>query len=367
MREPAAVLAGAARHAGPLLGAADAPGTSTSRRSCTRCSGPARTSPPSARSASPSTTRSGPTRPRCAGSSTSRGASTSCRSRCSSRRARASRTRRSELLDMLAAQPATPGCARAAERGRRRSRSSAARRRDGDDRVGQTVHEMAGGNPLLVREAAAIASRPRADARRSRALRPQTLGRSVLRRLDSLARAGDRAGPRGRGPRPRRDARATPRRSRRRPRRAAARRSTSSSRRACSRRAGRCAFVHPLMRSALYGSIRAGERSRAHARAARLLADAGGRPRGSSPHLLAAEPAGDAGGGRAAARRGGRRARSAPRRRPRCGARSTSRRRPTSGRACCSSSARRRCAPTSPRRSSTSSRAAAQRRPRRSS
>ena len=199
-----------------------------------------------------------------------------------------------ELLDMLSAQagdarllpaPLTPPASLALVR------SEAG---DIDDAVGQTVHEMAGGNPLLLREAALIAASEGMSLGAIAQLRPQTLARSVLRRLDrleppatelaravavldrdaSLAHAAALAGA-----------------------------GTDDAARAVDDLVaarvlapGRpLQFVHPLMRSALYGSIPANERSRVHARAARLLADAGVPVARVVPHLLAAEPVGDAG------------------------------------------------------------------------
>ena len=53
------------------------------------------------------------------------------------------------------------------------------------------------------------------------------------------------------------------------------------------------AFVHPVVRSTLYAGLGAGERSNAHARAARLLHAAGVNPARVVNHLLTAEPAGD--------------------------------------------------------------------------
>ncbi len=52
-------------------------------------------------------------------------------------------------------------------------------------------------------------------------------------------------------------------------------------------------FVHPLVRAAVYAGLRAGEPERAHARAARILAEAGERPERVASHLLSATPIGD--------------------------------------------------------------------------
>jgi len=51
-------------------------------------------------------------------------------------------------------------------------------------------------------------------------------------------------------------------------------------------------FVHPLVRAAVHDELPEGARSRAHARAARLLADEGAGPEAVAAHLLACEPGG---------------------------------------------------------------------------
>jgi DNA-binding CsgD family transcriptional regulator len=53
-------------------------------------------------------------------------------------------------------------------------------------------------------------------------------------------------------------------------------------------------FAHPLLRTAVYEQTPASERARAHARAARLLADAGAPAEEVASQLLVAEPAADA-------------------------------------------------------------------------
>ena len=53
------------------------------------------------------------------------------------------------------------------------------------------------------------------------------------------------------------------------------------------------AFVHPIVRTALYDDIPAGERARLHARAARLLADDDAEADQIASHLMASEPADD--------------------------------------------------------------------------
>src|SRR5205814_1944309 len=50
-------------------------------------------------------------------------------------------------------------------------------------------------------------------------------------------------------------------------------------------------FVHPLVRAAIEDTLTAVERDRAHARATRLLADAGADPERVAAHLLRCSPA----------------------------------------------------------------------------
>lgn len=52
-------------------------------------------------------------------------------------------------------------------------------------------------------------------------------------------------------------------------------------------------FVHPLVRAAVHARLRPAERERTHARAARILADAGEPPERVASHLLATAPTGD--------------------------------------------------------------------------
>ena len=103
------------------------------------------------------------------------------------------------------------------------------------------------------------------------------------------------------------------------------------------------AFVHPLIRAAVYETLTPLERDRGHARAARLLANAGAEPERVAVHLLRCPPSADAqvvATLREAARRAGSRAvlRRAPS--PTFAARSRSRRRTRSAPKCSSSSAR---------------------------
>jgi DNA-binding CsgD family transcriptional regulator len=55
------------------------------------------------------------------------------------------------------------------------------------------------------------------------------------------------------------------------------------------------AFVHPLVRAAVYGELSASERADAHGQAARLLAQSGAPADRIALHLLGSEPEGDAG------------------------------------------------------------------------
>ena len=54
------------------------------------------------------------------------------------------------------------------------------------------------------------------------------------------------------------------------------------------------AFVHPLIRAAVYETLTPLERDRGHARAARLLANAGAEPERVAVHLLRCPPSADA-------------------------------------------------------------------------
>ena len=60
-------------------------------------------------------------------------------------------------------------------------------------------------------------------------------------------------------------------------------------------------FVHPIVRTAIYGDVTGAGRTMLHERAARALAAAGVGPERVAHHLLSTEPAGDAGGARALA------------------------------------------------------------------
>src|SRR4051794_21036677 len=140
---------------------------------------------------------------------------------------------------------------------------------DADEALVRAAHEAAAGNPLLIREAAATLAAEGAD--HIPALRAEAVVGSALRRLDQLpgeaatvARAVSVLGP---------DASLAHTT-------ALAEVDAEAASVAADRLAGArildpgrpLAFTHPLLRSTLYAAMPEGERSRAHARAARLLA-----------------------------------------------------------------------------------------------
>jgi DNA-binding CsgD family transcriptional regulator len=159
-------------------------------------------------------------------------------------------------------------------------------------------HQVTNGNPFLLRQ---LADAVRADglaptregAQRVRALGPRTVARSILLRLGHqpepaarLARAvavlgvearlRDAAGLAGLDP-------------------AEAARTADDLRAIDVLDAGPDpAFVHPIVRSAIYADIPQAERGAMHAAAARVLLADGALPRDVAPHLLSADPAGDA-------------------------------------------------------------------------
>ena len=109
------------------------------------------------------------------------------------------------------------------------------------------------------------------------------------------------------------------------------------------------AFVHPLVRDAVYRDIPPGERELAHERAARLLRDAAAPADQIAGHLLLAPRRGEAGSPRRCCRRAATRcaaARPTPRRAPAARARRAAAGRGR-GPASCSSSASPRCSPAS--------------------
>ena len=67
--------------------------------------------------------------------------------------------------------------------------------------------------------------------------------------------------------------------------------------------AERLAFIHPMVREAIAADVRTSSRARLHRRAAEILQADGEREEVIAPHLLQAEPAGDAASARHPARR----------------------------------------------------------------
>jgi DNA-binding CsgD family transcriptional regulator len=203
-----------------------------------------------------------------------------------------------ELLEALATQPAVwrvrprmlSGCA-SAELVRDAYGEGA------DAGFCRAVHEAAGGNPFLVREvlASLLADGVPPDAEHAEGvarLQPQAVASSVLLRLGrlpadavALARAVAVLGTE------------TPLA------RAAALAGLAAEAAASAADALAAAhvlrpglpldFLHPVIRSVLYQDVPAGERSRAHARAAQVLQAEGAPAMDSVVHLLATEPAGD--------------------------------------------------------------------------
>jgi DNA-binding CsgD family transcriptional regulator len=168
---------------------------------------------------------------------------------------------------------------------------------DVDREFSDAIHDWTGGNPLFVHElvrvvrARGIPPTP-AGARHVRELAPETVARFVGRRLESLgATAGALAASVAILGEP---ADLT---------RAAelaglgqheAERAARSLRRIDVLRAGEpLAFVHPLVRSAVYEGLDPSERDAKHRQAARLHAGAGAPIERVASHLLATRPAGD--------------------------------------------------------------------------
>ena len=303
---------------------------------CTASTGSCSTSPPSARSCSPSTTCTGPTARRCASSPTSRAASRASPCCCAAtlrtgepdtdagaaRRDRRRRRRPGAAAGAAERDGGRRGRARAAGRGRRRR---VLRRLPRHDRrqpaAAAPAPERAGG-------------RGRAAGRRPRRRRARDRLAGDRERRRAAARAAARRRRRGRARRRRARRRRRPAPRRRRspaPARSAGRRRGRARRapRSCARRP-RSAFVHPLVRDAVYRDMPPGERELAHERAARVLHDGGRADRPGRRPPAELPPRGEAVDRRGAATR-----RAAPRcaaarpraRSPTCGARSRSRRR----------------------------------------
>ena len=158
-------------------------------------------------------------------------------------------------------------------------------------------HEASGGNPLLVRELAnAVAAEGFASDGRQRSPAAGAgwhgVSRAVSLRLARLPAGDD-------------EPRACSRRLRRRRRsssgRCARRLAEATAADAAAdlagieilRRGTPLAFVHPVVRSAVYSELSAVDRDRGHAQAARLLAEASAEPERVAAQLLLAPPAGD--------------------------------------------------------------------------
>ena len=163
-----------------------------------------------------------------------------------------------------------------------------------DDQLCQACHVSTGGNPFLL-EALATALRAPGEGdllARADRLGPEPVAQAVLRRVGQL---GDGAGQITRalavlgGPAPLRHAAAL-----------AGQDLSAAALLADSLRAADVLapgsvleFAHPIVRTAVYESIPAGQRALAHAGAARLLQGEGADPERIALHLLRSEPTGD--------------------------------------------------------------------------
>jgi DNA-binding CsgD family transcriptional regulator len=168
---------------------------------------------------------------------------------------------------------------------------------EAEDSFCVACHEESGGNPLLLRELLnAVASEglaaTAANVERLRELEADAVSRAVSLRLirlppeaTSLAHAiailGDDADPR--------DAAAMAGLGDERASRAAA----ELVRGDILRPHAPLAFVHPVVRAAVYAMLTPAEQDEGHARAARLLADSGAEPERIAAHLLRVAPAAD--------------------------------------------------------------------------
>jgi DNA-binding CsgD family transcriptional regulator len=166
---------------------------------------------------------------------------------------------------------------------------------DAPDELCGALHEAAGGNPFLVREAAAnLAADGNAGDEQSVRVRlgPEAAAGFVLRRLErlppedsALARAVAVLGSDAALAQAAALAELGPEVA-----------ATAADRLVMARILSPqrpLAFVHPVVGSTLYAAIGAGRRSTAHARAARMLHAAGVADARVVTHLLAAEPAGE--------------------------------------------------------------------------
>ena len=276
-----------------------APTGTTGRSPCSTAStGSSPTSRPSSRSCSPSTTSSGPTRRRCASCTTSRGASRGCRCSSWSPRApaRPAATRRRSTSSSPTRRPSSS----------RRCRSAARARASCCARCSATASTARSSPPATARRTATRSScasspTPCAPTASTRAApRPTASPRSGRRRSPARSSCASATSPtprrrwpaRSRSSGRRRRCTTSPRwpgSSRRRPR---ARR-TSCAASTSSTPSPDPAFVHPIVRSAIYADIPQAERGGMHAAAARVLLAEGAQPRDVAPHLLSADAAGD--------------------------------------------------------------------------
>jgi DNA-binding CsgD family transcriptional regulator len=168
---------------------------------------------------------------------------------------------------------------------------------DADARFCDACHAASGGNPFLLRELLRALAADGVSPRAAKAalvgqLAPPTVTRAVLLRL---ARLGDEASALARAiailgdgtPSHRAAALAEL------PEDRADELSRALARAGILASARPLAFEHPVLRSSVYNDIDPGERARAHAQAAALLADEGAEPDAVAVHLLETEPAAD--------------------------------------------------------------------------
>ena len=168
---------------------------------------------------------------------------------------------------------------------------------DADEAFCAACHRETGGNPLLLRElmrgidadrlapvAANAAHVHRIAARagsRTVSLRLAGLPREATSLAQAVAVMGDDADPQMVGALAGLD------------RQAASETAAALARVEVLRPQAELGFVHPLLRAAVYEALAPAERDRAHARAARLLLDAGAEPERVAAHLLRSSPSGD--------------------------------------------------------------------------
>jgi DNA-binding CsgD family transcriptional regulator len=203
------------------------------------------------------------------------------------------------LIDQILSDPVATGVSPAAltveATGRLlRERLSA----DCDDSFCLACHEETGGNPLLLRElvhgivaeglaptSANLSHLHEIAARagsRTVSLRLARLRAESTRLAQAVAVLGDGADPRVAGALAGLDATV------------AAGAAADLARVEVLRPGAELGYVHPLLRAAVYDAIAPVERNAAHARAARLLSEAGADPERVAAHLLRSSPSGDA-------------------------------------------------------------------------